>query len=290
MPTIKASINNADRFFYLDGLDYEKGVYTLYYDSVEINTAKEINESVIRVGIRSKSEFNRVLVRPKLVTNWTDGTTPYSDFDTLIADISTLIVGPVTAQGLSITQNVLNYAALDDGDTAGDLAYVRESQGTAWLSAISLGNYYPAGWYVWSGSDWVSDRNAIADQLEALVNETVAIGVACSDETTALTTGTAKVTFRMPYALTLTEVRANLTGAGSTSGTTTVDINESGTSVLSTKLTIDNTEKTSTTAAVPAVISDSSLADDAEITIDFDAVTGGADETGLVVWLIGTRV
>jgi hypothetical protein len=115
------------------------------------------------------------------------------------------------------------------------------------------------------------------------------IGIACSDETTALTTGTAKATFRMPYAMTLTAVRASLTGAGSTSGTTTIDINESGTTVLSTKLTIDAGEKTSTTAATPAVISDSALADDAEITIDIDAVSGGADETGLKVWLIGTR-
>ena len=115
------------------------------------------------------------------------------------------------------------------------------------------------------------------------------IGIACSDETTALTTGTAKATFRMPYAMTLTAVRASLTGAGSTSGTTTIDINENGTTVLSTKLTIDAGEKTSTTAATAAVISDSALADDAEITIDIDAVSGGADETGLKVWLIGTR-
>lgn len=115
------------------------------------------------------------------------------------------------------------------------------------------------------------------------------IAVACSDESTALTTGTAKVTFRMPFAMTLTDVRASLTGAGSTSGTTTIDINESGTTILSTKLTIDYSEKTSETAATAAVISDTALADDAEITIDIDAVTGGADETGLKVYLIGTR-
>jgi hypothetical protein len=88
----------------------------------------------------------------------------------------------------------------------------------------------------------------------------------------------------------LTEVRASLTGAGSTSGTTTIDINESGTTILSTKLTIDQGEKTSTTAATAAVISDSILLDDSEITIDIDAVTGGADETGLKVTLIGYRV
>lgn len=115
------------------------------------------------------------------------------------------------------------------------------------------------------------------------------IQLACSDETTALTTGTAKITFRMPFAMTLTDVRASLTGAGSTSGTTTIDINEGGTTILSTKLTIDQGEKTSTTAATAAVISDASLADDAEITIDIDAVTGGADETGLKVSLIGYR-
>jgi hypothetical protein len=119
--------------------------------------------------------------------------------------------------------------------------------------------------------------------------KTEAIGIAVSDETTALTTGTEKVTFRMPYAFTLTGVRASLATAGSASGTTTVDINESGTTVLSTKLTIDNTEKTSQTAASPPVISDASLADDAEMTIDIDAVTGGADEAGLKIWLIGTR-
>lgn len=127
----------------------------------------------------------------------------------------------------------------------------------------------------------------LSESKAELKRETIAI--AASDETTALTTGTGKITFRMPYAFTLEEVRASLTGAGSTSGTTTVDINESGTTILSTKLTIDQGEKTSETAAAAPVISDSSLADDAEITIDIDAVTGGADETGLKVYLIGYR-
>ncbi len=113
--------------------------------------------------------------------------------------------------------------------------------------------------------------------------------IACSDLTTALTTGTSKAYFRAPYAFTLTAVRASLLTAGSTSGTTTIDINDSGTTVLSTKLTIDAGEKTSTTAATAAVISDSAIADDAEITIDIDAISGGATEAGLIVTLIGTH-
>ena len=114
------------------------------------------------------------------------------------------------------------------------------------------------------------------------------IGVACSDETSNLTTGTAKVTFRMPYAMTLTAVRASVNTAP-TGSTLVVDINEGGNSILSTKLSIDASEKTSTTAATPAVISDTALADDAEITIDIDQVGSSVAGKGLKVWLIGTR-
>lgn len=114
------------------------------------------------------------------------------------------------------------------------------------------------------------------------------IQLAASDETTALTAGTAKVTFRMPHAMTLTAVRASLTTAQASGSIFTVDINEGGLTILSTKLTIDNTEKTSTTAATPAVISDTALADDAEITIDIDQI-GNGSATGLKITLIGTR-
>lgn len=116
----------------------------------------------------------------------------------------------------------------------------------------------------------------------------VEIQVAASDESTALTTGTAKVTFRMPHAMTLTSVRASLSTAQASGSIFTVDINEGGTSVLSTKLTIDNTEKTSTTAATHAVISDTALADDAEITVDIDQIGNGTAK-GLKVTLIGYR-
>jgi hypothetical protein len=114
------------------------------------------------------------------------------------------------------------------------------------------------------------------------------VQVAASDETTALTTGTAKVTFRMPYAMTITAVRASLSTAQASGSIFTVDINEGGTTILSTKLTIDNTEKTSTTAATPAVVSDTALADDAEITIDIDQIGDGTAK-GLKVTIIGTR-
>ena len=117
--------------------------------------------------------------------------------------------------------------------------------------------------------------------------KTEAIGIAVGDETTVLTTGTGKVEFQMPYAFTVTEVRATVTTAPTTDAGFTVDINEAGVSILSTKITIDATEKTSATATTPAVISDSSLADSAVMTVDVDAASSGATEAGLKIWLIG---
>lgn len=116
------------------------------------------------------------------------------------------------------------------------------------------------------------------------VLECIAISVV--SESTTVTTGTAKRTFRMPFAFTLESVRASLSTASS-SGIPTVDINEGGSTILSTKLTIDANELTSTTAATAAVISDTSLADDAEMTIDIDVAGTGAK--GLKVYLYGYR-
>ena len=124
--------------------------------------------------------------------------------------------------------------------------------------------------------------------LASFVGLPVEVVLPCSDEATALTTGTANLTFRMPHAMTVTAVRASV-GTAPTGSTLVVDINEGGTSILSTKLSIDATEKTSTTAATAAVISDSALADDAEITIDIDQIGSTIAGAGLKVTLIGTR-
>lgn len=109
-------------------------------------------------------------------------------------------------------------------------------------------------------------------------------GIAASDETTAITTGTNKATFSLPYAFTITSVYATLNTVSS-SGAVTVDINEAGTTILSTKLTIDQSEKTSGTAATAAVISDASIAAYAEIGIDIDGAGTGAK--GLKVFIVG---
>ena len=116
--------------------------------------------------------------------------------------------------------------------------------------------------------------------------KTEVIAIACGDETTATEAATAVVTFHMPYAFTLTGVKAGVTTAP-VGSVLTVDINEAGTTILSTKITIDASEKTSGTAATAAVISDTALADNALMTIDVDGVGSGTAGAGLKVYLIG---
>lgn len=112
--------------------------------------------------------------------------------------------------------------------------------------------------------------------------------LAVSDETTAITTGTSKITFRAPFAMTLVAVpRASLSTA-STANDPTIDINVGGASIFNTqKLYIPVNVKTSKDASGQAALLTTSVADDAEITIDIDAAGTGAK--GLKVTLYFRR-
>lgn len=112
------------------------------------------------------------------------------------------------------------------------------------------------------------------------------IPLAASDETTAITTGTSKVTFRAPCGFALSDLRASVTTAP-TGANLVIDVNVNGSTILSTKLSIDAGEKTSTTAATPAVISSTIIPDDAEITIDFDQVGSSVAGAGVKLSFIG---
>ena len=129
----------------------------------------------------------------------------------------------------------------------------------------------------WNGTGWAMLPGPPPDIDDWFV-------IAASDEATDLATGTDKVYFRMPYAGTLLAVKATVNTAP-TGSTLICDINEAGTSVLGTKLSIDASEKTSDTAASAATIADSALANDAEITIDIDQVGSTIKCKGLKVYM-----
>jgi len=115
---------------------------------------------------------------------------------------------------------------------------------------------------------------------------------ACSDETTPISLGNAKVTDRMPYAFTATGIRASLNTAQASGAILTVDLKwwngSSFVTALSTLLTFDNTEATSKTAAAQPVLSKTSFADDDIIRIDVTQV-GDGTATGLKVTLLGMK-
>jgi len=99
-----------------------------------------------------------------------------------------------------------------------------------------------------------------------------------ADATTAVAVGTGKASFRAPYAFTLVGLpRLSLAVAG-TVAKTTVDIKKNGVSIFSTLLSVDISATTSTTAAVPAVVTTTSFADDDLITIDY--TTAGTSALG----------
>lgn len=112
--------------------------------------------------------------------------------------------------------------------------------------------------------------------------------VAVGDENTDITTGNAKVTFRMPYTMIVTELRASLTSSGT--GTTTIDVNETGVTMMSTnKITILTGQTYSKDGgATQPGITNNQLDDGDVITIDIDAAATGA--TGLKVYFIGYKI
>ena len=128
---------------------------------------------------------------------------------------------------------------------------------------------------------WVTSTGNVAPTLSFIVSLT---GEA-SDAT--VTDDLAQI--RMPFAFELTEVRA-FCNTAPTGANLQFDIEEAGSTILSTKIEIDATELTSTTATTPPVISDSTLADDAIISFNCDQIGSGDAGAGIKLVLIGYEI
>lgn len=228
---------------------------------------------------------------------WTKANANFDDLDLATVQLVTAIYTFVEGDNRKVfVVNSGSFAfRVPDGLSAGWSATVLNyGGGVISFTAVSSATFDPTG--VTLNNSGGADMTA-ATLLHAGSNaykvvgpapETVCFIIALSDETTALTTGTGKATFRAPFAFTLTGVRASVTTAP-VGDTIEVDINESGTTVLSTILSIDAGEKTSYTAATPAVISDTAIADDAELTFDIDQIGSSTAGAGLKVMLLGYR-
>ena len=109
------------------------------------------------------------------------------------------------------------------------------------------------------------------------------------DETTNLTTGTAKKTFRFPYDFNIDDIRVNVNTAP-VGSTIIVDVNLGGTSIFNAaKLSIDASEETSKTAAAAYSLKTSAIDSDDEITVDIDQIGSSTAGKGLKLIIVGTE-
>ena len=170
--------------------------------------------------------------------------------------------GLLIARGIDYTATNGTSVVLNEALSPGDII---EISGT---STFSVANVY--------------SKTEVDNKLEDFMM------ISLSDEVSTVVTGTAKVTMRAPFAMTLTQIpRANLNTASS-SGIPTIDIKKNGTTILgANKLTIDANEKTSVTAATATTLATTAIANDDEIT--FDVTVAGTGAKGLKVVLYYTR-
>lgn len=145
--------------------------------------------------------------------------------------------------------------------------------------ASATGRAYNAS--TWDGSARVPTEDDIRDKIETLVIHPIEF--AATDQVTPISASAGKWSVPIPAARTITSIVIYLITPQASGSIFTVDLNENGNTILSTKATIDNTEANSTTAATPMVISDSSLAANSILSVDVDQIGNG---TAMGLWVV----
>lgn len=138
-----------------------------------------------------------------------------------------------------------------------------------------------------SAGVWQSRKVPRSVLLKVL--STAPIQFYASDLATDLTVGLLLVEIPLPYDFVATEVRANVLTAP-TGAKLICDIKKDGFSILSTLLSIDDGEKTSLTASVPAQINASTLENDKILTIEVTQVGSTIAGKGLFITINGYRL
>lgn len=129
-----------------------------------------------------------------------------------------------------------------------------------------------------SGSVWAGGG------IVPVLSQVEIISVQCSDMVSNISIQVGAGYFRVKKAFIISAISASLFVVSS-SGVVTLDINKNGSTILSTKLTLDANEKISETAAIPYVLTDTGAAFNDEFTIDID--TAGTGARGVIVYFLG---
>ena len=173
--------------------------------------------------------------------------------------------------------------AMDDPTpvSAWDILYESPDKPRNGQMVVAGGNWNPGygqGPYMYVNGQWTPMFGASV--AEAAI-------IACSDETTALTTGL-KRTFRLPYNVQIDEVICDVVTAP-TGSSLIVDVDISGASILSTRPQIEAGEFSSLTGTA-AVISTAAHSKGAKVEIYADQVGSTIAGTGLKVTFVWRKV
>lgn len=209
--------------------------------------------------------------------------------DTVIVTLTsnvTSVVLPAGAAGarkdllIRFTQNSTGGWTVATSGITWDSGVAQTVNGVANASTyFMLSNIDNSGWVGFSGPS-----NASVAGL------TESFQISLSDMSTAIVAGTNKGYMSLPYAYKLTGVVLTLLTPQATGSIFTVNVKANGTTIFSTKLTVDNTEDTSVTAATPFVFTTPtpSYAAGTKLTVDVDQV-GDGSARGAIVTVLGVK-
>lgn len=155
MAIIRTSTVNANSYFNLDGVDYQKGIWQLVYNTVE-RSNDVIDEDIIQVGIKEINS-DHYLQTPIPVVKWRNGdasNASFADRDALITALATL-VGFNTASGGSgaRSQTVLSGSPFTDRAALNTFSGSNLDQLHNSDTQVAVATVTDEAVYFWAGED-----------------------------------------------------------------------------------------------------------------------------------------
>jgi hypothetical protein len=223
--------------------------------------------------------------------DWTSNDGRFTSFG-LVRDLNTLVIGSAGAKLYRSNSGITT------NETTGDtfIGWITRSHATEGVILVNVDTPHPdppanntttTNFAQTITVDGNVTSTAYYGSGANLTGITQFVGIACSDLTTALTTGTDKGYWSVIIPGTLQAVHATVLTAP-TGSDILVDINKGGVSILTNKIEIEAGETDSRDASPQPSISDTAMAEKDRYTIDIDAVgstTGGA---GIIVYFVYT--
>jgi hypothetical protein len=266
-------------------IQYGQQIYTSFNNAV---SGLPTDPFITEANIADRAVFRSYLIIKQGITNLTTAITngdvlfvPVDKFGNVIGNGAVALTFTNIIAALGYTpENLANKTDIVAGNETNTTLYSSIKGIVDYFTSIKIKSIL--GITTLSGSNTGDETTA---SLKTKIEEEWAY--ACSDELSDLAIGDV-ISFRAPFAMTLSEVRISLNSAPTVSSLV-VDVKESGVSIFSTRPSIDPTELTSVTAAIAPVISDANLTDDALLTVSITQVGSGAAGKGLKILFKGKK-